>query len=99
MKKYYYEKFDFDLFDFDDSVEKYDTLEVCVDEKKYSIWGIKDNNADLLDENFMIYFDKSVLDYASKVEEEKEEKKVECCGEIAGYCAYCNDTACIYNKN
>ena len=99
MKKYYFSKENFDLFDFDDSVEKYDTLEVCIDGEKYSIWGIKDNNADLLDENFVHYFDKSVLDYASKVEEEKEEKKVEYCGEIAGYCAYCNDTACIYNKN
>ena len=39
MKKYYYEKFDFDLFDFDDSVEKYDTLEVCVDEKN-TLYGV-----------------------------------------------------------
>ena len=72
MKKYYFSKENFDLFDFDGSVEKYDTLEVCIDGEKYSIWGIKSTNADLLDENFINYFDKSVLDYASKVEEEKE---------------------------
>lgn len=75
LKKYYFSKEKFYLFDgmeIEDLEEKYDELELSIDEDKehYSIWGIQGTNSELLDEEFTNNFDFSLLEYADIVEDE-----------------------------
>ena len=69
--KYYFSKEKFYVFEFEDfNPEKYNKLQVTNDYKnnQYSIWGIKGTIADLLEENYLNYFDASILCYAEKTE-------------------------------
>ena len=72
LEKFYFEKEKFYLFTFEDdfNAEKYDLLQVSVDDTngEYCIWGIEGENAELLDEGFTTHFDWSLLDYADLVE-------------------------------
>lgn len=70
IKKFYFPKEKFYIFDFDKNVNKYDSVQVTIDYKnnQYSIYGIKGTNAELLDNNFLNYFDTSILNYAEKTE-------------------------------
>jgi len=70
--KYYFSKEKFYVFEFEEGFnpEKYNKLQVTIDYKnnQYSIWGIKGTIADLLEENYLNYFDASILCYAEKTE-------------------------------
>lgn len=70
--KYYFNKEKFYVFEFEEGFnpEKYNKLQVTIDYKnnQYSIWGIKGTIADLLEENYLNYFDASILCYAEKTE-------------------------------
>lgn len=69
---YYFSKEKFYVFEFEEGFnpEKYNKLQVTIDYKnnQYSIWGIKGTIADLLEENYLNYFDASILCYAETKE-------------------------------
>lgn len=70
IKKFYFSKEKFHIFEFDESVNIYDNIQVTIDfaSNQYIIWGIRGKIGDVLDNNSLIFFDTSILAYAEKTE-------------------------------
>lgn len=70
IKKFYFPKEKFYLFDFDESINIYDSVYITIDltSNQYITWGIRGKIGDILDNNSLIFFDTSILAYAEKTE-------------------------------
>ena len=66
--KYCFSKENFYVFEFDENINIYDSIQITIDYKnnQYSIYGIKGTSAELLDNNYLNYFDLSILYCAEK---------------------------------